>query len=216
MGKGVAEIALLLVMWNSGTIDEVVFSFLVLVMFCYILFMPGVINFAVSRASRRPDLPAQLDDIPMGIYRFALEDITIDDILDRSRRHPSPSVTVRDFTEQWIVPHQHHYVVADNEALVGIVSMEMLRYLPKDAWDETRLDAVVRRQTPLAWPDEHVEDVLQRMSENSLSIIPVVERDSEAFLGAVTSNDIIQLMTLETTGESPSPVSIRTLSRRNH
>ena len=36
MGKGVAEIALLLVMWNSGIIDEVVFSFLVLVMFCYI------------------------------------------------------------------------------------------------------------------------------------------------------------------------------------
>ncbi len=215
MGKGVAEIALLLVMWNSGTIDEVVFSFLVLVMFCYILFMPGVINFAVSRASRRPDLPAQLDDIPLGIYRFALEDITIDDILDRSRRHPAPSVTVRDFTEQWIVPHQHHYVVADNEVLVGIVSLEMLRYLPKEAWDKTRLDAVVRRQTPLAWPDEHVEDVLQRMSENSLSIIPVVERDSETYLGAVTSNDIIQLMTMETTGESASPVSIRTLSRRN-
>ena len=40
MGKGVAEIALLLVLWDSGVIDEVVFSFLVLVMFGYILFMP--------------------------------------------------------------------------------------------------------------------------------------------------------------------------------
>ena len=195
MGKGVAEIALLLVMWGSGIIDEVVFSFLVLVMFCYILFMPSVINFAVGRASRRTDLPEQLDDIPSGIVRFALEDITIDDILDRSHRHPASSVTVRDFTDQWIVPHQPHYVVADKEALVGIVSLEMLRYLPKDAWGTTRLDAVVRRQTPMAWPDEQVEDVLQRMSENSLSVIPVVERDSEKFLGAITSNDIIQLMT---------------------
>ncbi|MCY3691356.1 MAG: cation:proton antiporter, partial [Chloroflexi bacterium] len=43
MGKGVAEIALLLVLWETGTIDEAVFSFLVLVMFCYILFMPSVI-----------------------------------------------------------------------------------------------------------------------------------------------------------------------------
>ncbi|MCE2441330.1 MAG: cation:proton antiporter [Candidatus Latescibacteria bacterium] len=191
----VATGPLLLVMWGSGIIDEVVFSFLVLVMFCYILFMPSVINFAVSRASRRTDLPAQLDDIPSGIVRFALEDIRIDDILDRSHPHPSSSVTVRDFTEQWIVPRQPHYVVADKEALVGIVSLEMLRYLPKEAWDKTRLDAVVRRQTPLAWPDEQVEDVLQRMSESSLSVMPVVERESEKFLGAVTNNDIIQLMT---------------------
>jgi len=219
MGKGVAEIALLLVMWGSGIIDEVVFSFLVLVMFCYILFMPAVINFAVSRASRRTDLPEQLDDIPSGIVRFALEDIRIDDILDRSRRHPASSVTVRDFTEQWIVPHQHHYVVADKEGLVGVVALEMLRYLPKEAWGKTQLDAVVRRQTPLARPDEQVEDVLHRMSENSLSVMPVVERDSEKFLGAVTSNDIIQLMTMETRGESRSPrwaaeTSMR--SRQNH
>ena len=118
-----------------------------------------------------------------------------------------------------MVEHQHHYVVADKEALVGIVSLEMLRYLPKDAWDKTRLDAVVRRQTPLAWPDEQVEDVLHRMSENSLSIMPVVERDSEKFLGAVTSNDIIQLMTMETTGKSGSPgrlVSTSTRSRQKH
>ena len=106
MGKGVAEIALLLVLWDSGVIDEVVFSFLVLVMFCYILFMPPVISFAVSRASRRPDLPDELNDIPQGIARFALDNITIDDILDRGRNHPDPSVTVRDFTDRWTMPNQ--------------------------------------------------------------------------------------------------------------
>ena len=201
MGKGVAEIALLLVMWDAGIIDEVVFSFLVLVMFAYILFMPPVISFAVNRGSRRTDLPEQLDDIPLGIARFALEDITVDDILDRAHRHPDSSVTVRDFTERWTVPHQHDYVVADKGALVGIVSLEMFRYLPKEAWGKTPIGDVVRSETPLAWPDEHVEDVLHRMSENSLSILPVVERGSEQFLGAVTSNDIIELMTMEAVGE---------------
>ena len=197
MGKGVAEIALLLVMWDAGIIDEAVFSFLVLVMFCYILFMPPVISFAVNRGSRRSDLPDQLDDIPSGIARFALEDITIDAILNRTHRHPDSSVTVRDFTERWTVPHQHDYVVADKGTLVGIVSLELFRYLPKEAWSKTPLSDVVRSETPLAWPDEHVEDVLHRMSENSISVMPVVERDSERFLGAVTSNDIIELMTAE-------------------
>ena len=52
MGKGVAEIALLLVLKELAIINEIVFSFLVLVMFCYILFMPPLISFTVSRASR--------------------------------------------------------------------------------------------------------------------------------------------------------------------
>ena len=201
MGKGVAEIALLLVLWDSGVIDEAVFSFLVLVMFCYILLMPPVISFAVRRASRRGDLPDELTDIPQGIAHFALDNITVDDILDRTRRHPDPSVTVRDFTDRWTMPNQHDYIVVEKGALVGIVSLSTFRYLPKANWALTSLKDIVRRETPLAWPDEHVEDVLQRMTETSLSIIPVVEREGEKFIGAVTREDIVELMMTEFRGE---------------
>ena len=201
MGKGVAEIALLLVLWETGTIDEAVFSFLVLVMFCYILLMPPVITFAVGRASKKPDLPKSLDDIPSNVAGFTLdENMTVDAILDRSRTHPDPSLSVRDFTERWIVPHQHDYVVAEKGSLAGVVSLELLRYRPKGTWSHTPLTDVLRSDTPLAWPDEPVEDVLHRMSENGVSVIPIIERDSEKFLGSVTSNDIIELMTLEATG----------------
>ena len=200
MGKGVAEIALLLVLWDSGVIDEVVFSFLVLVMFCYILFMPPVISFAVRRASRRGDLPGELTDIPQGIAHFALDNITVGDILDRSRHHPDPSVSVRDFTDRWTMPNQHDYVVAEKGALVGIVSLSNFRYLPKASWARTSLKDIVRRETPVAWPEEHVEDVLQRMTETSLSTIPVVEPESEKFIGAVTREDIVELMMTEFRG----------------
>ncbi len=50
MAKGVAEIALLLVLLETGVIDRGVFSLLVLIMFGYILLTPQVIGFAVSRA----------------------------------------------------------------------------------------------------------------------------------------------------------------------
>ena len=200
MGKGVAEIALLLVLWDLGVIDKVVFSFLVLVMFCYILFMPPVISFAVSRASRRDDLPEELTDIPHGIANFALDNITVDDILDRSRRHPDPSVSVRDFTDRWTMPNQHDYVVVEKGVLVGIVSLATFRYLPKDNWGRTSLKDVLRHETPVARPHEHIEDVLQRMTETSLSIIPVVEPESEKFIGAVTREDIVELMMTELRG----------------
>ena len=197
MGKGVAEIALLLVLKELAIIDESVFSFLVLVMFGYILLMPPVISFAVNRASRTLDLEARPVDIPRGIIRFALDNITVEDILDRTRRHPDPSVSVREFTERWTMPYQHDYVVVDSNSVAGIVSLVSLRYLPKGSWSHTPLAQVMRNEIPLAWPDEHIEDVLHRMTENSLSTIPVMERDSEKFLGAINSHDIVNLMVNE-------------------
>ena len=50
MAKGVAEIALLLLLFHTGAISQGVFSLLVAVMFGYILFTPMVISFALRRA----------------------------------------------------------------------------------------------------------------------------------------------------------------------
>ena len=196
MGKGVAEIALLLVLRETGTIDEVVFSFLVLVMFVYILLMPSLISFAVNRASvsLTSTASASVSAIPRGMVHFTLNEVTVDDILDRTRQHPNPEISVRDFTERWAIPYQHDYVVTDGGNLAGIVSVALFRYLPDDAWASTRLAEVMRRETPLAWHDEHIEDVLQRMTENSLSVIPVLDRETDQFLGAVTSQDILELV----------------------
>ena len=49
MAKGVAEIALLLVLFHTHAIDKDVFSLLVLIMFGYILFTPMGINLALRR-----------------------------------------------------------------------------------------------------------------------------------------------------------------------
>ena len=194
MGKGVAEIALLLVLKELGIIDEAVFSFLVLVMFCYLLVTPTLISLATGLASRRSARAAAPEDIPRGIFRFVLSEILIDDILDRSRRHPSPNLTVREFTERWAIPEHHDYVVVDDDTIVGIVSLDMLRYLPEEEWATSTISRVTRNEFSLAWPDEHVEDVLQRMRENSMTAIPVVDRESEQFLGVVNSSDILQLV----------------------
>ena len=46
-----------------------------------------------------------------------------------------------------------------------------------------QLGKIVRHNPPLAWPDEPVEDVLQRMTERSLTVMPVVDRESGKFPG---------------------------------
>ena len=200
MAKGVAEIALLLVLLETGVIGRDIFSLLVLIMLAYILLAPPAIAFAVNRA-KPSELVTLPDTLPPSLARFALDDISVGDVIDRTRSHPGPKLTVRAFADRWIVPYQQDYVIADKDEFYGIVSLRMLRYLPKQNWSETRLAGIARRDTPKAWTGEPVEDALQRMTENSLSVLPVMDEDTKAFAGAITSQDVLEIITSEAAGE---------------
>ena len=162
MAKGVAEIALLLLLFQTGAIDKGVFSLLVLVMLGYILLTPMGITFAIRRLEHSDEVTPQ-GQAPPSLDRFALEGIRVRDVLDRSRSYPQQSLTVKAFAEHWLLPEQHDYVVVDQGKLAGIVSISMLRYLPRSEWERTPLSRVLRQNTPHAFSDEFVEDALQRM-----------------------------------------------------
>ena len=200
MAKGVAEMALLLVLLEIEMIGHDVFSLLVLIMLAYILLTPLAIRAVVNRV-KPSEAVALPESLPPSLARFALDDITVGDILDRTRPYPDPAMSVRAFADQWIVPHQQDYAVVDQGELYGIVSVSMLRYLPKESWSKTPLRKLARRRTLHAWPDELVEDALQHMTENSLTVIPVRDRESKKFLGVVNIRQILELITREALGE---------------
>ena len=104
------------------------------------------------------------------------------------------SLTVKAFVDSWILPHQNDYVVVDKGKFAGIVSLSMLRYLPRSEWRRTDLGRVLRRNTPNANSEELVEDALQRMTENSLTVLPVLDKNTGEFIGTVTSNEILELV----------------------
>ena len=199
MAKGVAEIALLLVLFHTDAIDTGVFSLLVLIMFGYILLTPLGINFALRRLEHSEEVIPETS-IPPSMVRFALDGIRLRDILDRSRRHPEQSVTVRAFTERWLLPEQHDYVVVDHGKLAGIVSLSMLRYLPRSEWEHTPLSRVVREDGPHAYSEEPVEDALQRMTENSLTVLPVEDSDTGEFIGSISSHEVLEMIVMSAQG----------------
>ena len=65
----------------------------------------------------------------------------------------------------------------------------------------TRVSKIVRRDPLQASPDEPVEDVLQRMTERSLTAMPVMDRESGKFMGAITRQEILDLIVAEARGE---------------
>ena len=195
MAKGVAEIALLLVLLENGVIGQDVFSLVVLAMFGYIVLMPQAISAAVNRArlTHRPKPPKV---VPTSFARRALNDITAGHVLDPSRSYPEASLSIRSFADDWIAPDQQDYVVVDKGAVAGIVSPARLTSVPMGSWADTPLQKVLRRDPPHAEPDEPIEDVLQQMSRHSLSVIPVQDEESDRFLGTITSHDVVDLVIL--------------------
>ena len=195
MSKGVAEIAFLLVMLESGAIERDVFSLLVLIMFGYILFMPAVINFAVRRTVQ-PERPALPDSVTPSFARYALEEVQVRSVFDRTREYSGSDTSVAEFMESWTVPHQHDYLVVDGGEVAGIVSTTGLRSVRRRSRRAAALGDMLRANTLATFPDEPIHDALEKMTNAPQTVIAVLDRESGRFLGSLTSHDVIDLVVL--------------------
>ena len=201
MGKGVAEIALLLVLLETKVIGEGVFSLLVITMFGYILLMPPVIAAAVTRA-KMPAERSQPQTMVPAFARHALAGVMVGSVMDRSREYPEPDMTVGTFLREWIVPGQTDYLIVERDVPVGTVSLTRVNFRRrlflwrKWPFEDTSLRSLMRRGPPHANPNEPIEDALERMAEHSLTIVPVMDRRTGGFLGMVSSNEILELVAL--------------------
>ena len=203
MAKGVAEVALLLVLFQHGDISHEVFSLLVLVMLCYILVVPMVINFAIKK-TKTPENAVLPSVVPASLAGFALDGVKVREILDRSRSYAESGMTVRRFVDTWVTSYQDDYVVVDRGIFVGIVSLSKLRYLPRQEWPRAPLRNVLRHEPLTARPEDLIEDVLQRMTERGFSVMPVIDDKSRQFLGSITSHDVLDHMLSAAKGEHVS------------
>ena len=195
LGKGATEIAFLTVLLQTGAIGREVFSLLVLVMFGYILLGPPAIGAALDRTRAR-ERPARPRMVLPSFARHALAGVTVNSVLDRTRAYPGPDLSVRSFLDEWTVPYQYDYLVVEDGAPAGIVSLSKLRSVADRQGAETTLRDALRHRMPRARPDEPIDDVLQRMAGHWVTVVPVMDRNSGEFLGTVTSHDLLDLVAL--------------------
>ena len=201
MGKGVAEIALLLVLLETQVIGNDVFSLLVIIMFGYIVLMPPVISIAVSRA-KVPVAPSQPQTMVPAFARHALAGVMVSSVMDRTRSYPDPDVTASTFLSDWLVPNQTDYLIIERGVPVGTVSINRVNsrrrlfFWRRGSFGDTPLRDLMRRGPPHSNPDEPIEDALERMAASSLTIIPVMDRNTGQFLGMVDSHEILELVAL--------------------
>ena len=201
MGKGVAEVALLLVLLESHVIGDDVFSLLVFIMLGYILLMPPIISLTANRVKQREGVHQSQPMLP-SFARHALAGVTVSSVMDRTRSYPGPDIVVGDFLNRWTVPNQEDYLILDGGVPVGTVSLPRLNFRRRlsfwnrSSFDNTPLRAVMHRNPPQASPDEFIGDVMERMTAHSLTVIPIHDQNSGQFLGMVCGNEILELLAL--------------------
>ena len=194
MGKGVIEIAFLHILLESGVIDREMFSLLTLLMIAFIFVVPPIMGLAIRRddRTRHETLPTSI--LP-SFARFSLQGLTVENILEKGRRFANANLTVQQFMELWAGHERQDYVVIEGQAkLAGILSLRKVRRLPQETWSNIRIGSLLNRRPVLTYPDEPLEDFLELMAEYSVTVFPVVDRESGALLGSVGANDVLSTM----------------------
>jgi Kef-type K+ transport system membrane component KefB len=194
MGKGVVEIALLVVMLNMGAISQELFSLLVLIMICFLLIVPPVLGHAIDRAEHvaaegAPKLPRFV--VP-SFARYALDNKTVQDIMDRGRQFPSSSITIQKFVDLWASSDQSDYVVTgEPKKLAGVIYLKDVRHINKERWGTITLEELLELDPIVASPDELLDDVTRRMADGNVTVVPVVDKTTGELVGSITNSDIM-------------------------
>ena len=86
------------------------------------------------------------------------------------------------------VNHVRHFPIVNHEKLLGVISEEdTLIHEVNEAIGTYRLSYL----RPYCFDDEHIFDVMSRLSKFQLSLIPVIDRE-ENYLGVVTLESLVQ------------------------
>lgn len=194
MGKGVVEIALLVVMLNMGAIPQELFSLLILIMICYLLVVPPVMGLAIDRAEHvaagmTPRLPKFL--VP-SFARYALDNKTVQDVLDRGRQFPRSGINIQKFIDLWASSDQSDYIVIkETKRLAGVVYLKDIRHINKERWGTVILDELLELEPIVASPDELLDDVIRRMADGNVTVVPVIDNVSGELVGSITNSDVM-------------------------
>ncbi len=194
MGKGVVEIALLVVMLNMGAISNELFSLLTLLMICFLLFVPPLMGRVIEPAEQikvaeKPSLPKVM--MP-SFAQYVLDNKTVKDVMDRGRQFPSSGITIQKFVDLWTAPEQPDYVVVDeHKKPAGIVSLHEVRHIAKERWGSTLLGELAGCDDVVAFPNESLDDIVRRMANHNLTVLPVVENASGELIGSITNSDVV-------------------------
>jgi predicted transcriptional regulator len=129
------------------------------------------------------------------VVSSALKGVKVGDIMKTEVVTVSPELTIQDLVDSYFFKyHYDSFPVSQEGGLLGLVSLNDLKKLPRERWRDTHVRDVM--QTDLSTlsvaRDEDVALVLRRAVRDQTGTLPVVEADQ--LVGIITRRDIMEAL----------------------
>ena len=82
--------------------------------------------------------------------------------------------------------------MVDGGVYIGMCGLEQMSDLERDAWSDTLVATISRRDLPTARPSWTLRDAVAQMDTNDTDQLPVTDDDG-TFIGVVRADDILRL-----------------------
>lgn len=121
-----------------------------------------------------------------------LEGVLVKDAMARDVVTVSPEMTIREVRDKIVEHNIRGFPVVTDGEISGIITFDDLRKVPEERQDEIRVEDVAVKEVIVAYPEENMKQVMDRLYQNNIGRLLVVERKNpKRLLGIVTRTDAI-------------------------
>jgi Zn-dependent protease/predicted transcriptional regulator len=132
------------------------------------------------------------------LIRGALEGETVASVMHPDPVTVSPLTTVRQLVEDYMYRHHHKmFPVVRNGDLLGCVTLQNVRHVPRAEWDERHVSDLVQGRSPenLIDASEDAIRALSKMSRTGRSRMMVTQ--GGRLVGVIARSDLLRLLALK-------------------
>jgi Zn-dependent protease len=119
----------------------------------------------------------------------------------------SPTITLQRLTDMHILGEgRRFFIVQDENSVRGVLTLQTIRQIPRDQWLNMTAEQAMIQAGDMQWvrPESELWDALERMDQNGVNQLPVIQDDQIA--GLLTRENIISfLRTLQEFKSRPWP-----------
>jgi Zn-dependent protease len=127
-------------------------------------------------------------------FQHALAGVTATEVMTDECWRVEGGVHVAQLVERMLRTGERCSMVVDGERFVGLVTLHQIKQLPRERWAAAPARSIMVPEDQLSsvGPDAPVQTVLERMTENDVSQIPVVE--DGRLLGVIGRDHLLALV----------------------
>jgi Zn-dependent protease/CBS domain-containing protein len=136
------------------------------------------------------------------VIKDVLEGVPVVKMIRRNPPTVSPTCSITDLVHDHVMgTDDHAFPVMENGGLVGIVTLDDIRAVPRGQWDSTVVREIMtsKRQLVSVSPDEEADDALSRLTQRDVRQLPVLQNGQ--LMGLLRRRDIIQWLRLQPDAE---------------